>query len=302
MEAVVANRPNETLDAWDEDQSERVLQRVLGARRASQATLAPRSPRRRWAQVAAVVALLAAAGLFAQVLLPMGTNGSPQAAQALDRLADAVPASPAIPEGSFELTVYEASGVAMSDDGPVAYSLTRSTWTAADGWAWAHQTGDDAAYYIFSPVPSGFDLSTIPAHPSTMESYLRARVTGSTSTEEALFEAVKATLTFTPTPADTRAAAIRMLAGVSGITVTEDATDPAGRTSTKVAFVDPDHRPGIENAIFLDPETTQLTAQLFMEGEQVLYSSTYTQRRIVADLPPELVEVLGSERIEKAIQ
>ena len=231
---------------------------------------------------------------FAQVLAPIGNPGSPQAAQALDRLAAAVPATPVIPNGSYELTVYEDAGIAESDNGPDAYATTRSTWTAADGWAWAHQTGDEPAYYIFSPAPRNYDLNAVTADPAVMETYLRARVTGSSSVEEALFEAVKETLIFTPTPAATRAASIRMLARVPGVTVTENTTDPKGRPATKVALVDEQHRPGVVNAIYLDPATTQLVAELRTQNGQPYYTCIYTERRIVKSLPDDIIKTLGA--------
>ncbi len=304
MDAIVATRPDTELidQAWYVGRREQVLRQVLATPRASQPATPVGPPRRiRWGLVAAIVALVAAAGLFAQVLVPLGSPGSPQTAQALDRLAAAVPARAVIPDGFYELTVYTESGIAESDSGPHAYATRRSTWTAADGWAWAHQTGDDPAYYIFRPAPKNYDLNAVPADPAVMEAYLRARVMGSSSVEEALFEAVKATLIFTPTPAATRAASIRMLANVPGITVTENTTDPAGRPATKVAFVDDKHRPGIANAIYLDPVTTQIVAELQTQNGQPYYTCIYTERRIVRSLPDDIIKTLGADRIEKSI-
>jgi hypothetical protein len=304
MDAVVASRPEtDAIDnAWYVGRREQVLRRVLATPHVNQPAAPARPPRAtRWGLVAAAAALLAAGGLFAQMLAPIGNPGSPQAAQALDRLAAAVPATPVIPNGSYELTVYEDAGIAESDNGPDAYATTRSTWTAADGWAWAHQTGDEPAYYIFSPAPRNYDLNAVTADPAVMETYLRARVTGSSSVEEALFEAVKETLIFTPTPAATRAASIRMLARVPGVTVTENTTDPKGRPATKVALVDEQHRPGVVNAIYLDPATTQLVAELRTQNGQPYYTCIYTERRIVKSLPDDIIKTLGADRIEKSI-
>lgn len=304
MDAVVATRPDTELidQAWYVGRREQVLRQVLANPRSSQPGTPVRAPRRtRWGLVAAAVALVATAGLFTQVLVPLGGPGSPQTAQALDRLAAAVPASAVIPAGSYELTVYTESGTAESDNSrPYAYATRRSTWTAADGWAWAHQTGDDPAYYIFRPAPKNYDLNAVPADPAVMEAYLRAKVMGSSSVEEALFEAVKATLIFTPTPASTRAASIRMLASVPGIMVTENTTDPAGRPATRVAFVDAKNRPGIVNAIYLDP-LTQIVAVLQTQNGQPYYTCVYHERRIVRSLPDDIINTLGIDRIEKSI-
>lgn len=310
MNAVVAARPDtDAVDhAWYVGRREQVLHQVLSTPRNLPGTrrnphTVPIRPRRRtrWGLVAAAVALVAAGGLFAQVLVPLGNPGSPQAAQALDRLAAAVPANPVIPDGSYELTVYEDWGIAASDNGPLPYATRRSTWTATDGWAWAHQTGDDPAYYILPPAPRNYDLNAVPADPTVMEAYLRARVMGSSSVEEALFEAVKETLAFTPTPAATRAASIRMLAGVPGVTVTENTTDPDGRPATQVTFVDDQHRPGVANAIYLDPGTTQVIAELRTENGKPLYTCIYTERRIVPSLPDDIIRILGTDRREKSI-
>lgn len=304
MAAVVAARPDPDAigHAWYVGRRDHVLRQVLAAPRTGRPSSTARPPRRtRWGLVAAAVALVAAAGLFAQVLVPLGTPGSPQAAAALDRLAAAVPAGPVIPDGFYELAVYDDWGIAESDNGPVEYATSRSTWTAADGWAWAHQTGDEAAYYIFEPAPRNWDLNAVPADPKMMEAYLRARVTGSTSADEAMFDAIRETLVFTPTPAATRAAAIRMLAGVPGVTVTENASDPNGRAATKVGFVDEQHRPGMVQAIYLDPDTTQMLAMVNSENGQPYYTSVYTERRIVDSLPDEITEVLGTERAVKSI-
>ena len=131
MDAVVASRPEtDAIDnAWYVGRREQVLRRVLATPHVNQPAAPARPPRAtRWGLVAAAAALLAAGGLFAQVLAPIGNPGSPQAAQALDRLAVAVPATPVIPNGSYELTVYEDAGIAESDNGPDAYATTRSTW------------------------------------------------------------------------------------------------------------------------------------------------------------------------------
>ena len=117
---------------------------------------------------------------------------------------------------------------------------------------------DGAAYYLFAPVPKNFDLASVPADPAVMEAYLRVRIGGSTSVDEAIFEAVRATLEFTPTPPETRASAIRMLARLGGITVTEGTSDPRGRAATRIDFIDEQHRPGYVNSIFIDPETTRI--------------------------------------------
>ena len=332
MDAVSAARPQPaTIDReWHIGRRERVLSGVLAAPRAGTPgaastavssaggtpgaassavsssggtphSRAPGGRRPRWALLAAAAAVLVVVGLVAQVTAPLGRPGSPQSASALNRLAAAVPQAPTITAGAYELTVYEESGISGPDKGPFHYATERSTWTAPDGWSWADQTGYGAAHFIFRPAPKNYDLNTVPADPAVMEAYLRALVGGSTSAEEALFEAVRATLAFTPTPVDTRVAAIRMLARVTGVTVVEATTDPLGRPATRVDFVDDRHRPGLVNSIFLDPDTTQLLAQLKTENGRPIYTCLFTERRLVGQLPDDIRAVLGSERIEKIV-
>ncbi|MGC3954317.1 MAG: hypothetical protein QM804_08730 [Propionicimonas sp.] len=305
MDALISARPDtDTIDqGWYIGRREQVLRQVMTAPRPTTAPnrLLPRR-RSRWGLVAAAIALIAATGLFVQVLLPLGSPGSPQAAAALDRLAGAVPANVPIPEGSFQLTVERSTGLVETENGNESYRSERSTWLAADGWAWAHQTGDDPGYHLFQPVPRNYDLNLVPANPTVMEAYLRARVMGSNSIDEALFVAVKDSLTFEATPAATRAAAIRMLAGVAGVTVIERTTDPQGRPATEVRFVDEANRPGVVTSMFLDPVDTQLLAELSTADGEPIYTGVYLERRIVRELPADVVRVLGTERIPQSFK
>lgn len=322
-DAVSAARPDPVAigSAWSTGRRERVLTDILASTDAetggahtqphrSHLVLAgrarpagtPARRRSRWALVAAASALLVLAGLVVQVVAPVGRPGSPQAAAALDRLAAAVPDGPVIPADAYELTVYEDSGIAKSDRGSFEYATQRSTWTASDGWSWAHQTGHDAHYYVFAPVPKNYDLHSVPADPALMEAYLRLRVGGSTSVEEAMFEAVRETLGFTPTPAATRVTTFRMLARIPGVTVTEGSTDPAGRPATRLSFVDEEHRPGIVNSIYLDAATTYPLADLKTQDGTPYYTRIYTERRVVAALPDDIVAVLGADRTAKEVR
>lgn len=305
MDAVVAARPetDRIESTWHTGRREQVLGQVLASPRADRASVTTHPKHRiRWGLIAAAVALIAAAGLFTQAVMPYGNPGSPQIAQALDRLATAVPTGPVIPAGSYELVKYEDTGLFETENGTGSYQTQRSTWTAADGWAWAHQSGDEAAYYIFAPAPMTYNLSDAPTDPVRMEAYLRDRVTGSSSVEEALFEAIRETLAYTPTSPRTRAAAIRMLAGVKGVTVTENEKDPAGRPATRVTFVDEENRPGETNSMFLDPATAAMLGSLWTRNGRVWNSTSYTERRIVTELPKDIVKMLGTKRVEKAIE
>ncbi|MCA0252284.1 MAG: hypothetical protein LCH76_08380 [Actinobacteria bacterium] len=301
MDALIAARPDtDAIDqSWYIGRREQVLRQVMTSPGSARAATPLRPRRPRWGLVAAAIALVAAAGLFIQVLLPLGAPGSPQAAAALDRLASVVPAKTPIPDGTYELTVYQEAGQAESENGLVSYRNERSTWLASDGWAWVRQTGSDAAYHLFSPIPRNYDLNLVPADPIVMEAYLRARVMGSNSVDEALFVAAQDTLRFDATPAATRAAALRMLAGVPGVTVAENVTDPQGRPATEVRFVDEKNRPGVVQSVFLDPSDAQLLAEVDIVDGVPSYTCVYTERRLVGSLPADVLSWLGTERTPK---
>jgi hypothetical protein len=302
IDAVATTRPDPELidEIWTADRARQVFDRI------DSATPVHRKTGRRWALIGVAAALIVALGLSAQALLPVGTPGSPTLVQALDRLAQAVPAEASIPQGSYELTVTKDTNLTetITNNGTTfaTATSTRSTWMASDGWSWAHQSGDDPGYYIFSPIPWRDNLASAPADPKLMAAYLRLRVSGSTSVDEAMFVAVADQLRDNPMSAATRAAAIRMLADVGGITVTENTKDPAGRAATKVGFVDQKRRPGEIQSIYLDPTNCHLLAEVQVVDGKVRSSRVYVERRIVATLPDDIVTVLGTDRAEKSIR
>jgi len=306
IQALAASRPtaDDLGNEWYIGRRERVLGQILAAPEAGGDSLTPqrtKSGARRWGLVAAAVAVVAASGLFVQTLLPVGSPGSPQRVEALEALARAVPEA-GLPADKFELTVTRDSGVSIDESGAqLPYASTRSTWIASDGWSWAHQTGNDPAYYIFAPAERPYDLQAVPPDPAAMEAYLRARVQGSTSVDEAMYEAVQDQLMFTLTSPATRAAAIRMLGRIEGTSVTEGAADPSGRPSTKVAFVDEQKRPGEVKSMFFNPEDSQLLATTDERDGSPVWTSVYVERRVVDAIPEEILKVLGSKRTEKIV-
>ncbi|MCU1678238.1 MAG: hypothetical protein JWM93_2996, partial [Frankiales bacterium] len=135
------------------------------------------------------------------------------------------------------------------------------TWIAADGRRWRHDnySGFDE-YFAFSPSevasfgnPTPAFLSTLPTDPAALNAYLRKHVTGSSSTDAAVFTAVGDLLRTGITPPVLRAAALRVLARMDVVT-TSSAHDSLGRTAVKVSYVDP----GQGGALLVDPATADL--------------------------------------------
>ena len=246
---------------------------------------------RRWGIGIAAAAALVALGLFAQAILPIGSVGSPQAAAALDRLAQAVPTEP-IPAGSYELTVATSSWISNASGRRL--TDTRRTWRAPDGWAWAHETGQGDHYHLIPALCYPWSLDGATPDPAGIVDYLRTRVTGSNSNDEAVFEAITAHLREGVVPADLRAAEIRALGLIGHVTVTENAVDPAGRPATQVDFIDPGYPQG--RRFYFDPADSQILADQYLLGGAVDSWTIVTERRIVDSIPAEVTAMLGTDR------
>ncbi|MCA0251506.1 MAG: hypothetical protein LCH76_04280 [Actinobacteria bacterium] len=252
-----------------------------------------RSARRLGVGIAAAAALIAL-GLVTQAILPIGTVGSPQSAAALDRLAQAIP-EVRIPDDSYELTVATSSWI--SNTSGRRLTDTRRTWLAPDGWSWAQETGDGDHYHLLPALCYPWSLNGAAPDPAAMVDYLRTRVTGSSSTDEAVFDAITTHLRESAVSADLRAAAIHALALIEHVTVTENAVDPAGRPATKVDFIDPVNRPNAARSFYFDPANSQILADEYLLDGAADSWTIVTERRIVDAIPAEVTSKLGTERV-----
>lgn len=184
----------------------------------------------------------------------------------------------------------------------------RESWRAADGWAWARQTGDEPAQFIFAPDTDWAVLRDPPADPRVLERSLTP-ATDATAAERdaALFDFVVdvlgvETLPAGALPAASRRRIVTMLGRISSVTVTRHQTDPEGRTATRLRFINRSVSSGMIETLYLGEDYEFLAAEFTVNGTGEHGSNVITQRRTVAQIPPDLLSILGTERAEKGVQ
>lgn len=222
--------------------------------------------------------------------------------------AVAVPTQPD-PQG-YEYTVRrERYVVRQSEAEPLeVQSRLRESWRAPDGWAWARQTGDEPAHFIFAPYAAWRWVTEVRPRAEDLDAHLRTRMVGATPSEvdDQLFNFVYEVFSVATLPAGTlpgsyREALVDMLAGLGGVTVTRNVPDPDGRTSTQVTFVTDDHRPGMVQSLYLDADNQFLAYDFTVAGTGDVGADVITERRIVSAIPDDVLHVLGSDRVEKQL-
>lgn len=254
---------------------------------------APRRFRSRCGRLVAVSTLVAAATTTVVALptvLPQGTPGgaSPAAAAALERLARVAadtPADTARP-GQFVHTVVRNHQVGVFLDGP-PYPGTRDlndryeSWAGSDGQVWRLDAtvakardgkvvgaGKDALFFPASMGEKDYDAS-LPTAAGDLETYLRAHVHGSSSTDEAVFVALGDILRSTTAPATLRSAALTVLARTDHVSLGAATTDSQGRRVQEFAFADDSIRAGVVQRFYIDPRTAQLLEERTIQSKLV---------------------------------
>lgn len=319
MEILVASRPDpETLNtSWYVGRRAQVLEQVLaGSGQDSKPEpgvsplVRPTNRARRWAIVAAAAAVVTAAGLFGQSVLPSGTPVSLTAAQALDKLADSLP-DLRIPKGGY---LQESTELASTDadDPSVNSNLRYDTWTAADGWEWSKRYPDEMnelAFYKHAPGAALVDLSNLPSDPAAIRDQLASRLRKNHPketkwpTSALAMRVIQQALADPRTDRDTRAALIRTLAVLDGVTVTQNATDPKGRPAIEVSLSDPSdylYLKGGTTYLYFSPTNGALLAHLGSSADKTAtQGQIFLSRVVLTALPAEINKVLGPQRKEK---
>lgn len=267
--------------------------------------------RRRW-PVAVAASVAASLVLAVPVAFP-GWFGRTAAAEELAPVAQAAAEQPRLEwtEDQFlhvrtEAVQTDALGTESADD--LERRVTFDDYRTVDGWTWSDRTiestngQDHAERYIFSPnwgwMRPGY-AATMPTEPHLLDAFLRARVAGSTSQDEAVFVAIGDMLRAEAADPQLRAAAISVL-GLNPKVTVEHTTDPHGRNALMVTFVDEARRGDRRQVLYLDPDTGALLA----EGDtwsQNSYETVVTERNVVDALPADLAAALGTEKVAKEV-
>lgn len=239
-------------------------------------------PRRRWV-VAASVAVAAALAAAVPALLPDGVPGaaSPAAAAALEQLARVAANAPVdtAGPGQFVHTVLREHTNGAPEgaaDGSVPNVIeTRDSWRASDGRLWQRDVAVDVTRTASGStsrtstevVPASeysgeaAHLAALPTDAGSLERYLRAHVSGSDSTDEAVFVAVGDLLRGGTVTAGTRSAAVAVLARTAHVRLGPVSRDGLGRDVQEFDFVNEAARPGVVEALLFDRRTAQLVGE-----------------------------------------
>ncbi len=262
---------------------------------------------RRWLIGAGAATVVGA--LAVPVALP-GWFASSAAAAELEGVAAAASRKAGLTWGAGQflhvLATTSQTGMIDSDRGltPIDLRLRIDDWRDPEGWTWSRRasTRDGVTrpreYYLFEPgwgwMRPGY-AATMPTEAHALDLFLRTRVSGSTSQDEAVFVAIGDMLKQEAAPPDLQAAAIRTLGLNPKVRVTRE-KDPSGRPAVKATFIDEGARPGSSSSLFLDPATGALLAEqdTWPDGR---YQSVIDRREVVDRLPAEIVAKLGTEHV-----
>jgi hypothetical protein len=316
MDALAAARPDPELidQAWDEQRAESVLQSV------SEAASKPARAGRRWALVAAAVALVAGAGLLAQTAIPAGVPGAPAEANALERLAQVINNTP-IPADSYAQETIKIQQV----NAGVVIKASTTRWVASDGWVWSVSDSSDTPEKTYQKAPDLIDPHSpaavllpdkLPRDPAALkqlmvERYDELMTHSNRSPAEvhahqaaSLLAAIYEDLADPRTTSDDRAVLLRTLALVDGLTITTNTTDPenrpalAARVTYHRAWDDSDQ----VSSVYFDPANGDpLALEERTSDGSLTQARVITDRRIVAALPERIIKVLGTKRVAKTV-
>lgn len=181
--------------------------------------------------------------------------------------------------------------------------VTYDDFHTTDGWTWSDRLVNGASERYIFPPGWGWTrpdyAAGMPTEAHLLDVFLRARVLGSTSQDEAVFVAIGDMLKQEAAPPSIRAAAIGVL-GLNPKVTVHQGDDPEGREALTVTFTDEAQRPGMSQHLYLDRETGVLLASAidYPEGH---YQRVVTSREVVDSLPADLAAALGTEKTGKAI-
>jgi hypothetical protein len=223
------------------------------------------------------------------VSVPGLSSSAPPANAALQALAVAAgnaPADAVGPQQYRHLVAHVSNGGASMSE----------TWIAADGrsWRWDTYVGPKE-YFAFPPAtqltpgnPSPAFLATLPTTSKALGYYVRGHVSGSNSTNDAVFTAVGDMLRAGFAPPKLRVAAVGVIEGLPHIS-TGATTDLLGRPALEVTYEAPGSGP---DSLLFDRSTGALLGEDILPGYRVAYTED------IADSVP--ADVLAHTHMPKA--
>jgi hypothetical protein len=262
---------------------------------------------RRWGRIGALATGAALAAATAAVVLPAGSPGGPDqaAAATLEKLVVAArQEGGAVAPNQFAY-VQQDSEETLAAGEPVAPGATRvgnlertssEQWTAPDGTVWLYRAlGRDQACLARVPAslsPSGVydyenmpaaELAALPTDPDRLASYLDSHPSGDNRGPENRFLIAGDLLRSGLASPTLRSAALRVLAQTSGIQVTPDSRDGAGRPAIRV---DMPFQYGVES-LFFDAATSRVLEEQTTQN-QYLFRSVVQESKVVDSVPSTL--------------
>lgn len=283
--------------AWPSADRADLLHRLLLTQSA-----APPRLRHRLVLVTALAAAAVTGVVAVPALLPDGTPGaaSPAAAAALHRLSHTAAATRGTDPGTgqFLHRVVRAHQVGITENpgDPLDLVTVSESWQAPVGDLWRRDTGADggaAPHRSTSYFPSrGFDrgafLASLPTDAARLRRYLRSHVSGSNSTDEAVFVFIGDTLRDGGAPAALRSAMITVLTLTDHVTLGTTRRDEIGRAVEEFDYVDGARRPGVVQSLSFDPVTAELIDEA-TTGDGSSYTRSVQTSEVVDAVPTDVL-------------
>ena len=259
-----------------------------------------RRPRR--ARRAVVLVAAAVAGLA--LVVPPALDGGDASAADLRELARAAVRydGPVLTEGSWlhERSTSVQRNSSLLSDGAV-YDNERETWTSWDGTVYLVEKRPSAGWTSYDVLDERFEPSisdptpafsaTLPDEPEALRAYLDDRVRGSSSHEEAVFEAVRTLATSHTLPPRTLAAALEVLADIDGVST--DDVEVGGRPAVEATFTQHYLDALGTSTIVLDQATGQVLSSE-ESNPQSTYRSTTTSSEVVDAIPADVLAAFAA--------
>jgi len=244
------------------------------------ATPRPKRYIRRPAILVGSVAAVTATVLFIPLMLPGGTAS----AAALDNLSVTAGRQPGqAPVGIRHQVVVDRQ--------PGMGNRTQESWTLADGTSWRRDTRSDGSldYMKLPPIYEALapaTVSLLPTDPGTMDAVVRKQVSGSSSTNEAVFVFYGDALRLGYVPPSVRQAMLIAMKRLPHIT-TEKAATIEGSQCLKVTYSEP-LRVFVSQYYCFDEATASITEEGSTAFGSINFRSTVTVSDYVAAVPADV--------------